>query len=131
MKNKFLKHLTKVSIDYVYKIFNVEKVYRDIDDLQCRVETIEDSDIADRVSDLEDKSILDFEPHEFVQDNDYACQMENLDNRLEDINEKIQDLLTKLDTSRKEQVKQRKAIEALCMTLGKKGILKILGEEDE
>ena len=149
---KFITKLRQDLKEYLFEIFEINKVFNQLDDISYRVEDVE-SDVRD----LNHCDILNYGPEDFVEsgelddirhdlddirqdlddirqdlDNIQSYDLDEMDIAIDKLSNSVEDLQEEVKSYRFEQVKLRRAMRALCMSLGRDDILNILeASEDE
>lgn len=129
---KFIKKLRYDLKEYLFELFEINKVFNQLDDIHLKL------------SDIQHSEILDFDSNDFVLSLDYDSDiddirrdiselqdydLDNISKTLDGLHETVDNLQDEVTAYRIEQAKLKRAMKALCMTLGKGEILKILEED--
>lgn len=132
---KFIKKLREDLKEYLFELFEINKVFNQLDNISYRLIEVE-SDVRD----LNKCDILNYGSEDFVEsgelddirsdlDSLQTYDLDEMDIAIEKLSNSVEDLQEEVKSYRFEQVKLRRAIKALCMVLGKNEILKILEED--
>lgn len=131
---KFIKKLRYDLKEYLFELFEINKVFNQLDDIHLK--------LSDINNDLKD--IQCFDSNDFVLSFDYNrdigdierdisdlqdYDLDNISKTLDGLCETVDNLQDEVTAYRIEQAKLKRAMKALCMTLGKSEILKILEED--
>lgn len=103
---KFIKKLRYDLKEYLFELFEINKVFNQLDDIHLKL-----SDINDDLK--------------YIQ----GFDLDNISKTLDGLCETVDNLQDEVTVYRIEQAKLKRAMKALCMTLGKSEILKILEED--
>ena len=121
---KFIKKLRYDLKEYLFELFEINKVFNQLDDIHLKLR-----DINDDLKDIQYSEILDFDSNDFVSSLDYDSDIDDINKTLDGLCETVDNLQDEVTVYRIEQAKLKRAMKALCMTLGKSEILKILEED--
>ena len=136
---KFIKKLRYDLKEYLFELFEINKVFNQLDDIHLKLKYINDD-----LKDIQHSEILDFDSNDFVSSLDYDSDiddikrdiselqdydLDNISKTLDGLCETVDSLQDEVTAYRIEQAKLKRAMKALCMTLGKSEILKILEED--
>lgn len=136
---KFIKKLRYDLKEYLFELFEINKVFNQLDDIHLKLK-----DINDDLKDIQCSEILDFDSNDFVSSFDYERDISYIESDISELQdydlyyisktldglcETVDNLQDEVTAYRIEQAKLERAMKALCMTLGKSEILKILEED--
>lgn len=129
---KFIENLRKDLKEYLFKLFEINRVFDQLNDINYDLRDIASAEILDCcpddfVSSLDYDSDIDDIKRDISELQDY--DLDNISKTLDGLCETVDNLQDEVTAYRIEQAKLKRAMKALCMTLGKSEILKILEED--